>query len=134
MQEQYQTGNIELMIPADRSMMMVVRLTTAGVLARSPIGVDKLDDAKMAVEEACNYLVEQMHSRGRILLRFCMDEDGLSVVVRDAGPCGEQCGGTADSGETEIVRFMLEALADEVEMDVCGDWIREIRMRLHLGE
>ena len=42
---------ISLTVPADKSMMLVIRLTTAGVLARARLTVDAIDDMKMAVEK-----------------------------------------------------------------------------------
>ena len=50
---------ISLTVPADKSMMLVIRLTTAGVLARARLTVDAIDDMKMAVEEACTLMISQ---------------------------------------------------------------------------
>ena len=45
---------VELKVPAEQNMMLVLRLTTAGVVARAGLTVDRMDDVKMAVEEACS--------------------------------------------------------------------------------
>ena len=52
-------GKVELSFPSDKSMMLVLRLTAAGVLARAGLTVDVMDDVKLAVEEACNCLIGQ---------------------------------------------------------------------------
>ena len=43
-----QNRTIELSVPAHRDMMLVLRLTTAGVVARAGLGVDRINDVKMA--------------------------------------------------------------------------------------
>ncbi len=135
MREGYQTGSVMLTIPADRSMLMVARLTTAGVLARSAIGVDKLDDAKMAVEEACSCLMEQAKLSERIDLSFRPEGKSLRIVVKSAETCPEEVAcRLPDRQALEIVRCLLEALADEVEVDACGDWIREIRLGIAMAD
>ena len=48
---------VELKLPAEQNMMLVMRLTTAGVVARAGLTVDRMEDVKMAVEEACNCLI-----------------------------------------------------------------------------
>ena len=135
MRNQYQTVIVELTIPADQSMLLVVRLTTAGVLARSAIGVDKLDDAKMAVEEACSCLMDQLSATGRIYLSFSRGRHHLTVSARSADRCPEmEDEQTADPQELDVVKCLLETLVDEVDLNVCGKWIREIRMRLALAD
>ena len=41
---------VELKLPARQEMMLVLRLTTAGVIARAGLTVDRMDDVKLAVE------------------------------------------------------------------------------------
>ena len=53
-----QNRTVELSVPAHRDMMLVLRLTTAGVVARAGLGVDRINDVKMAVEEACALIIE----------------------------------------------------------------------------
>ena len=40
---------VELKLPAEQNMMLVMRLTTAGVVARAGLTVDRMEDVKMAV-------------------------------------------------------------------------------------
>ena len=50
---------IELILPADSNLMLVIRLAAAGVIARAGVTVDRMDELKMAVEEACSCLMDQ---------------------------------------------------------------------------
>ena len=61
---------VELKLPAEQNMMLVLRLTTAGVVARAGLTVDRMEDVKMAVEEACNCLIDGESAPRRLCLRF----------------------------------------------------------------
>jgi anti-sigma regulatory factor (Ser/Thr protein kinase) len=54
-------------------MLLVIRLTTAGVMARAGLTVDILDDLKMSVEEACYCLITHTHC-GSIHVSYRMAE------------------------------------------------------------
>ena len=80
---------ISLTVPADKSMMLVIRLTTAGVLARARLTVDAIDDMKMAVEEACTLMISQQCPPAALCVEFLRLEDGLEIHVhsRAEQPC-----------------------------------------------
>ena len=125
------TGPVELNVAADASMMLVVRLTTAGVLARAGLTMDAMDSLKMATEEACNCLIGQSNPPAQLNLRFDCTDGRLSVIAAAKGcdsPWGE-----ADETELEIVRCILASLADEVSLDVREGWIHSIELRAALA-
>jgi len=117
---------VELSVAADAGMMLVVRLTTAGVVARAGLTVDVMDNLKMATEEACSCLIGQENPPERIALRFEGEENSLVISVT-AGEDGVRQG-SFDEAELDVVRCILEALADQVAFDVRDGWIRGIRM------
>ena len=96
---------ISLTVPADKSMMLVIRLTTAGVLARARLTVDAIDDMKMAVEEACTLMISQQCPPAALCVEFLRLEDGLEIHVhsRAEQPC--LCG--MDPAELDVVRAIL---------------------------
>ena len=122
---------VELSVAADAGMMLVIRLTTAGVIARAGLTVDVVDNLKMATEEACNCLIGQENSPERLALRFACEDDALVIRVIAGGVEGMQ--GGVDEDELEIVRCILEALADKVSFEIDNGWIRMIEMRTALA-
>lgn len=122
---------VELSVAAEAGMMLVVRLTTAGVVARAGLTVDVMDNLKMATEEACNCLIGQENPPERVALRFEHVDDALVIRVC-AGEC-EQAQGGVDEAELDVVRCILEALADEVAFEVCGGMIRSVELRTKLA-
>ena len=148
---------VELRVAADPGMMLVIRLATAGVVARAGLGIDAMDGLKMATEEACNCLIGQDNPPARIALRFACDGSALTICAaacdaddagvaaqRGPGACGRaDCGASrpaaphaqapAAGDELEIVRCILEALADEVDFDMREGRLRAIELRTALA-
>lgn len=122
---------VELNVAAEAGMMLVIRLTTAGVIARAGLTVDVMDNLKMATEEACNCLIGQETPPDRLFLRFACEENALRIRIGtdDTETCN--CAET-DETELEIVRCILESLADRVSFDVCGGRIRAIELSADL--
>ena len=120
---------VELKLPARQEMMLVLRLTTAGVIARAGLTVDRMDDVKLAVEEACSCLIGARSAPSRLYLRFSEDEGGLKIHV-----CGDcECSGpTVSEDERTVVRCILESLVDGVELRMRGEEIGGIEMRVAL--
>ena len=119
---------VELALPARRNMMLVLRLTTAGVVARAGLTVDRMDDVKLAVEEACSCLIREAGGPERLRLRFSEAGGALRIAVRGEG------GSPAAVGvdEREVVRCILESLVDGAELSVDGDAITGAELRVAL--
>ena len=119
---------VELALPAQRSMMLVLRLTTAGVVARAGLTVDRMDDVKLAVEEACSCLISESAGAERLRLRFAEADGALIISVRGEGgspaPIGED--------EREVVRCILESLVDGAELCMDGAAISGVELRVAL--
>jgi serine/threonine-protein kinase RsbW len=123
-------GPVELSVPADLSMMLVIRLTTAGVIARAGLTIDAMDNLKMAVEEACNCLIGQDNPPADLTLRFRTVDKALLITAR-AGEAESKIG-VIDEAELEIVTCILASLADGVAFDVRDGWIHGIELRAEL--
>lgn len=122
---------VDLTVGADSGMMLVIRLTTAGVIARAGLTVDVMDNLKMATEEACNCLIGQEAAPERLFLRFACEDNALRIRI-STGECNCCKCGCADETELEIVRCVLESLADRVTFDVCDGRIRAIELCANL--
>ena len=129
MRETVLSEPVELALPARRSMMLVLRLTTAGVVARAGLTVDRMDDVKLAVEEACSCLISESGSPDRLRLRFIESDGTLRISVRGEG--GNPA--TIGEDEREVVRCILESLVDGAELRMDGAAISEVELRVALG-
>ena len=125
MREPVPTGTIELMVPAKKENMLVIRLTAAGVIARAGLTVDRLNDVKMAVEEACACLIEAETPPKSLRIAFQSEEDGLRIVIR-----GDCAGRDFDPDEAQVVRYILESLTDGVEMREENGSLASIELRV----
>ena len=122
---------VELTVAADAESMLIVRLTAAGVLARAGATLDRMDQLKSAVEEACTCLVQQELPPERMALRFSCEDDFL---VFDCRGCSDpEANGTMDATELEVIRCILNSMADEVKLDVNGGRLRAVRLRCALN-
>ena len=114
---------------------LVTAAKEAGVdwekIARAGLTVDVMDNLKMATEEACNCLIGQEAAPERLFLRFACEDNALRIRI-STGECNCCKCDCADETELEIVRCILESLADRVTFDVCDGRIRAIELRCGL--
>lgn len=124
------TGPVTLSVPANADMMLIVRLTVAGVVARAGLTLDQMDSLKIAAEEACSCLISQTNPPKALHLRFeCADSAlCMNVTAQDDGQIGE-----ADQSEMEIIEYILASLADEVAINVRDGWIQSVELRAKLA-
>ena len=73
---------VELKVAADPGMMLVIRLTTAGVVTRAGLTIDAMDNLKIATEEACNCLIGQEKPPKRLGLTYVCRDGSLFISVR----------------------------------------------------
>lgn len=120
---------IELRLPAERNMMLVLRLTTAGVVARAGLGVDRMDDVKMAVEEACNCILGEENNAEQLCLSFQTENENLLIrICADEGCCA-----SAEEDELSVVRCILESLVDSVNICTKDDRLSGVELRVALA-
>ena len=126
MRENDQKGTIELSLPASRDMMLVVRLAASGVVARAGLTLDVLEDVKMAVEEACLFLVAQS---GAERLRLTFDPKPGEFSVRIAREGGRTPAPELPEAELDVVRCILEALVTSVRIDAQAGGVEAISLK-----
>ena len=131
MQEERFTEPIELNIAANPAMMLIIRLTTAGVVTRAGLTIDAMESLKIAAEEACACLISQAQPPKRLHVTYSCEGDALVISV-DASDIPDEPG-NLDEAELEVVRCILEALADQVDIVVSNGWIRAIALRAALA-
>lgn len=121
---------IELKLPAERNMMLVLRLTTAGVVARAGLGVDRMDDVKMAVEEACNCIIGDDNAAETLRLTFANDDKNLVIRICADDGCAAA---KAEEDELSVIRCILESLVDKVDVESDGNMVHAVVLRIALG-
>ena len=129
MREAVLSEPVELALPARKNMMLVLRLTTAGVVARAGLTVDRMDDVKLAVEEACGCLISEAGGPERLRLRFTESDGALRISIRGEG--GSPAPIRED--EREVVRCILESMVDGAELSTDGDAVSGVELRIALG-
>lgn len=121
---------VELKVAADPGMMLVIRLTTAGVVTRAGMTIDAMDNLKIATEEACSCLISQENPPKQLGLTYVC-RDGF-LLIRVCGLDMECHCADLDEAELEVIRCILESLVDEVSIDMCDGRIRAIELRAAL--
>ena len=122
-------AHVELTVPAQDRMMMCVRLTTAGILSRAELPLDALDDVRMAVEEACNCLM-QYASCGTLHLRYDLTGEAVNVQI-----CAEECSADRQqSSDDELftIRCILLSMVDDVQLSGKSEGIDTILLTKRL--
>jgi serine/threonine-protein kinase RsbW len=82
---------VELVIPCDPKYVTVVRLTVAGVAARSGLTVDDIDDLKVAVSEACTNAIDHAFDEAggqpgpHVHVRLYPKDGEMRIEVEDEG-------------------------------------------------
>ena len=128
MRETVLSQPVELALPARRNMMLVLRLTTAGVVSRAGLTVDRMDDVKLAVEEACSCLISESGGPERLRLKFSESDGALRISVRGEGDRLAAIG----EDEREVVRCILESMVDGAELQMDGGAIAGAELRVAL--
>lgn len=121
---------IVLDLPADRDLMLVIRLTAAGVIARAGVTIDRMDEIKMAVEEACGCLLDQVNPPGRVRLTFRAADRRLAVRAEALNV--ERPVGDIDSDALEIMSCILDSLVDRADFEVESGFISAVNLRTAL--
>ena len=118
---------VELEVPASAAYIAVVRTAAAGLAARVDLTLDRIEDLRIAVDEACALLVAgTVDGAATTTLRcvFVLEEPSLTVEV--SGPR------TDLPDRTAFAWSVLSALVDGVESGEHDDgrtWLRLVVRR-----
>lgn len=120
--------SIDLLVAAQREMRLIVRMTTSGVLSRAGLTLDDMDDMKMAVDEAFTCLMEQPAAYHRIALHYEYDDQEVRICLAGEDGCTDQPA-KPDPQDDDILRCILETMADEVLIGRCGSGTGRIELK-----
>lgn len=129
------TSEIRLVIPCQPEFIGLARLAAAGIAHRLNLDVEQADDLKLAVTEACGFLLSRggESAGSTIEVEWSFGDEELSVQVRRAGIAGAANASPPTQGEiraeieqnqdnaksknptdAEIGLFLIHALMDVV--------------------
>lgn len=115
---------VELSVPAEPAYVAIVRTATAGLAARVDLTLDRIEDLRIAVDEACALLVSDATAGAALNCTFTLDDHALQVEV--AGPPHPL------PPATSFAWAVLSALVDGLEHGT--DQQTWIRLRVHRAE
>ena len=104
--------NIQLSIPSEPEYLAIARLTVAGIAHRLELDLERTDDLKLAVTEACGFLLEHAQDDQPISVDFAWVNDMLTVTVEIK--CDESNAVTVPSSDDNLGLFLIHALMDDV--------------------
>jgi hypothetical protein len=120
---------VELSIPAQPSLLQLVRLTAGVVASRADLSLDDVEDLRLAVDELCLPFMGPSGHSGRLLLRFGWNRGSIEIsCTLTAGDEGTEIGngpevipvivdgqfkGQAERLREELSSQILDALVDE---------------------
>lgn len=110
-----QLDKVELRIPARPEWVVVARLTVAAIANRLPFTIEDIEDLKLAIAEACTYVIASSSETIDIVCET--GTDFVRIRVRDRGTIKPEAAPKHLSGaSTEgLGIFLIQALMDEVE-------------------
>lgn len=102
---------IELVVPGTRRHVRLARLVAGGVASTYGLSMETVEDARLAVDEVCAWLVDV--GRGAPLsISFRLQDDALLIQ----SSTDEAVGGTPNQQRLAISRRILELLAGRNEL------------------
>jgi serine/threonine-protein kinase RsbW len=113
---------INIKLPAKPEYMSVARLTTAAIANRMGFTIDDIEDLKVAVSEACSFLIRQFSDITNLTIDYQIDTNAdihVTIASSDADVVNRE-----ESRESELSLFSMESVADKVTKVVDNGVIR----------
>ena len=126
-----QMRRVELELPAARDMMTTVRLAASGVLARTHSTMDMIDDAKRAIEEACNCLILNCGEEARLHIVFELQGDIMNVEIASVGPKAAR---TMSDDEREVAICIIRTFCENADITLTDGIIDRITLTVRGGD
>ncbi len=106
-------------VPARPMSIDVLRSVTAVVAGHTPLGIDRVDDLRLAVSESAGRLIRAGEQQGSLRASFAVDPAGLHIqlALRDASIPQWPLGPDADP----LSWIVIETLTDTAEEALDGE-------------
>lgn len=117
---------VELRVPAETAAVALARTAVASVCARLDFTLERLEDTRLAVDEACSLLVAEAVPGTAMLLALDPREDGgLDIVVSTRTRSGRP------PASGSFAWTVMTTLVDDVTARVDADG--DVRVELHVA-
>lgn len=100
---------VRLVIPAQARYLRLARLTAAGIAGDLGFGLEAIEDLRVAVDEVCAILIENVDDGAELELVYVGSDDGLVIE----GSCASN-GGPPDPHP--VARELLAMTADDYSL------------------
>ena len=124
---------VELIMPARESMLMLTRLTVAGLLANHSRDFDTQEDVKSAAAEACYCIMQQPCAYTRIGLCFELKPGQITLSVRGLEPTMQAQRLESMRRCEEVALCILESMVDSVDIQQDGGVIEGFTLIRHIA-
>jgi hypothetical protein len=81
--------NLQLSVPAEARSVQIVRSVATGAAAQLPLGIDDIEDLRLAISECCNRMLGTAPPDARLVLEIGTTATELSARVALDRPPGE---------------------------------------------
>lgn len=100
-------------IPSEPEYLGIARLTVAGIAHRLALDLEQSDDLKLAVTEACGFLLEHAPNGEPITMDFALVDQMFRVTV-GLGSCSPHDEHLVVDDQDNLGLFLIHALMDDV--------------------
>ncbi|MDR0396084.1 MAG: hypothetical protein LBH66_02135 [Oscillospiraceae bacterium] len=134
-------GVVELTIPARDDMLLIARMTLSGVCARCGFGLDMLEDARIAADEACYCLTHQRAAADALRMTCSWDRGRLAIAfesirAENADDPVQTASLGEDAQSEALAKGILETLAASARLhsDERGVYAIHMEMDYNAGD
>lgn len=110
---------VRLSIPAEAAYARTVRMTAANLAVVMELGVDEVEDVRIAAEEGFIFACSTAPELCEVVFELGRDEVAMSFTLGDADPAD-------DNQDIELVELLLDAVCDDFYVSDDG---AELRLR-----
>ncbi len=106
---------VQLRIPASTAYVSLVRTAAAAIAARLDFSIDRIDDLRLAVDEACALVMADAPGDGEIVCDFLSSSAHLAVEIAGVSRSG------STPSSASFAWTVLSALVDTVSATVTDE-------------
>lgn len=121
------TETVELTLPLNAAYVSAARLTASSISNRLGFDIDEIEDIKVAVSEACTYIIKTYSSKTANPFQILFDITGktLNFSLSLKTPV------FVDSDNEDMGLIMIKALMDKFEINHKKDYVKIIMCKEH---